>query len=358
MSRGARARDTPRRPARARAAADRSGARRRRSRDGRPRRRAGPRVARAPGARAPARDPRLPTVAVACSDSAELRRRAARLPAGEREVEDHQDRDPRDEQHDRGDHHALEHLADSTREAARRRSDRSRRSRNRGRSGSAGSSSTTELLHAPVSRSNTARPLGRGLGGSPSSATVAAPISRPRFERSALAQRLRRRTTSRLRPGARASPLAALDDHTSSSPISAAFSVIILKRAATSLPISSLMTRSVSSSPSSTRHAQQPARLRVERRLPQHLRHHLAEALEARDLRACALPSAASPRIASRLCVVERPVASPCRCRCGRAAAARGRRGRRRSAAAGGGRRTSAAASRCGGRRSRRPSAG
>ena len=41
-----------------------------------------------------------------------------------------------------------------------------------------------------------------------------------------------------------------------------------------------------------------------------------------------ALPGSLAPRIASRLRVVERPVASPCRCRCGRAAAGRGRRGR------------------------------
>src|SRR4051794_7407085 len=34
--------------------------------------------------------------------------------------------------------------------------------------------------------------------------------------------------------------------------------------------------------------AQQPPRTRVQRRLPQHLRHHLAEPLEARDLRRAA----------------------------------------------------------------------
>ena len=70
--------------------------------------------------------------------------------------------------------------------------------------------------------------------------------------------------------------------------------------------------------------AQQPPRARVERRFPQHLRHHLAEPLEARDLRraAAVLARAAS---GSRPCAHRRaPRTFPCRCRCGRAAAARG----------------------------------
>ena len=53
---------------------------------------------------------------------------------------------------------------------------------------------------------------------------------------------------------------------------------------------------------------QQAARARVERRLPQHLRHHLAETLEARDLRrrpAAVLAVLLQDRVALR--VVERP---------------------------------------------------
>ena len=76
-------------------------------------------------------------------------------------------------------------------------------------------------------------------------------------------------------------------------------------RADGSLPISSLMTRSVSDLIDDL-HAQQPPRPRIERRLPQHLRHHLAEALEARDLD-LALAVRALEDVVLVL-VVERPV--------------------------------------------------
>ena len=53
--------------------------------------------------------------------------------------------------------------------------------------------------------------------------------------------------------------------------------------------------------------AQQPSRPRVERRLPQHLRHHLAETLEPRDLRVAASVGVLLQQpIAVR--IVERPV--------------------------------------------------
>ena len=104
---------------------------------------------------------------------------------------------------------------------------------------------------------------------------------------------------------------------------SSARSMMKWKRAEASLPISSLMTRSVASASAiSTRSS--AAGLGVERRLPQHLGHHLAEALEAGDL-----GLGVALRVLLRGCAPcrrrRRPSASPCRCRCGRAAAARGR---------------------------------
>src|SRR4051812_27060409 len=56
-------------------------------------------------------------------------------------------------------------------------------------------------------------------------------------------------------------------------------------------------------------HALQPSRARVQRRLPEHLRHHLAEALEARDLRRAAPVLALGLLLQDRFLVriVERP---------------------------------------------------
>src|SRR5262249_46314273 len=53
-------------------------------------------------------------------------------------------------------------------------------------------------------------------------------------------------------------------------------------------------------------HLQEPPRARIERRLPQDLRHHLAETLEARDLRLGPSVRALQNRILVR--VVERPM--------------------------------------------------
>ena len=65
---------------------------------------------------------------------------------------------------------------------------------------------------------------------------------------------------------------------------SSARSMMKRNRADGSLPISSLMI-AVGDDLIGDVDAQQPARPRVERGLPQHLRHHLAEPLESRDLR-------------------------------------------------------------------------
>ena len=150
-------------------------------------------------------------------------------------------------------------------------------------------------------------------------------------------------------------PLAA--QMSSSSPsTSRARSMMNLKRAETSLPIRSLIIRSVSSSFSMPTRSEL-RRLRVERRRLEVLGRHLAQALEAHDV-GLGVPFELLLEDPVAVGLVERPVGlladvDPVQRRLGEVdVPVLDQR------PAGAGRRTSAAASRCGGRRCRRPSAG